>query len=146
MDNPTVERIKLNEYALFLRDAGKTYREIGEVLGVSLERARQRVARGRRETLSVERDKDAEIMGYLLGSTRLTNGIKNMEWVLGRIKPRYVDMRNWTFSQFLDRTSLRQFRSLYNTGRATSDELISILRVKGADPEKIEAWIQRGTD
>ena len=132
MDNPTVERIKLNEYALFLRDAGRTYREIGE-------------ARGRRETLSVERDKDAELMGDLLGSTRLTNGIKNMEWVLGRIKPRNVDMRNWTFSQFLDRTSLRQFRSMYNIGRATSDELISILRVKGADPEKIEAWIQRGT-
>ena len=42
------DKINMNEYALKLRRDGKTFKQIGDELGVSIEQARQRVAWGSR--------------------------------------------------------------------------------------------------
>ena len=51
--------VRLNQYAMEQRIAGKFFREIGEELGVGVERARQRVYWGFRYAKKYERDKNA---------------------------------------------------------------------------------------
>ena len=131
MDNPSVNRIKLNEYALNLRLSGKTYRKIGEALGVSHERARQRVARGYRTAGTIERHNKATKMGDLMVSARLSCNLKCDE---------FSDM---TFSKFLKTTSLEDFIKIPEVGKVTCQELIDALRKKKVSEDKIDAWINR---
>ena len=131
MDDPSVNKIKLDAYALELRLAGKKYREIGEALGVSYERARQRVASGRRTAGTIERHNNATIMGNLMVSTRLRNGIINF------------NADDMTFNMFLKNTSLEQFRKMPNLGEVTCMELIYMLHQKKLPKDKIRAWVNR---
>jgi len=71
-------KINLNKYAMEQRIAGKLLREIGEEMGVGVERARQRVAWGFRHAEKYERDKNATTMGDLFISERLKNVIKGI--------------------------------------------------------------------
>ena len=57
------DKINLNEYALKLRRDGKTFKQIGDELGVSRERARQRVAWASRHEKKLERHEAATTMG-----------------------------------------------------------------------------------
>lgn len=131
MDNPSVNRIKLAEYALNLRLSGKTYRKIGEALGVSHERARQRVACGYRTAGTIERHNKATKMGDLMVSTRLSHDTKG---------DKFSDM---TFNKFLKTTSLEDFMEIPEIGKVTCQELIDVLRQKKVSEDKIDAWINR---
>jgi len=127
----SINRIKLDAYALELRLSGKTYRKIGEALGVSHERARQRVAYGYRTAGAIERHNNATKMCDLMVSTRLRNGIINF------------NADDMTFNKFLRTTSLEQFRKMPNLGEVTCGELIDALRQKKVPKDKIKAWINR---
>ena len=86
----TTENYKVNQHAMKQRIEGKTFREIGEELGVGVERARQRVAWGFRHAEKYERDKNSKIVGDLFLSERLRNVIKG------------IPADHMTFNEFLD--------------------------------------------
>ncbi len=130
--NPSVRRIKLNQYALDLRLSGKKYREVAKALGgVSLERARQRVAAGRREAGRVNRHKNATTIGDLMLSVQLSSGLKS------------YGADSMTFEEFIDTTTPRWYREVYGIGHAFSEELLKALREKGVSEHKIKAWKKR---
>jgi len=140
----SVNRIKLNEYALKLRLSGKTYREIGEVLGVSYERARQRINKAKRdrlnpvkkEQITIKRHNEATKMGDLIVSSKLTFGIKHGSY-------KNICFSDMTFNKFLKTTSLEDFLEIPNIGKSTGQELIEVLRKKKVSEDKIEVWINK---
>jgi len=129
--NLSVQKIIKNKYALDCRLAGKTYREIGESLGVSAERARSRVIAARREAGTVDRHQAAKTIGDLMLSVRLKNGL------------RHYGADSMTFDEFIDTTTPRWHREVYNVGKSSSEELLAALRIKGVPEHKIEAWEKR---
>jgi len=133
MDNLSINRIKLDAYALKLRLSGKTYRKIGEALGVSHERARQRVAYGYRTAGAIERHNNATKMGDLMLSTRLSHAIEY----------EYSNFSDMTFNKFLKTTSLANFMEIPNVGKVTCQEIIDVLRQKKVSEDKIEVWINK---
>ena len=122
-------KINLNKYAMEQRIAGKLLREIGEEMGVGVERARQRVAWGFRYAEKYERDKNATTMGDLFLSARLSNGIKNM------------DAKEMTFDEFLENVSQQKMIDTPNIGKSCVKELINALQQKRVSEEKISAWL-----
>jgi len=128
----SINRIKLDAYALELRLSGKTYRKIGEALGVSHERARQRVAYGYRTAGAIERHNNATKMGDLMLSTRLSHAIEY----------EYSNFSDMTFNKFLKTTSLANFMEIPNVGKVTCQEIIDVLRQKKVSEDKIEVWIK----
>tara|TARA_Y100000385_G_scaffold113117_1_gene117317 strand:+ start:258 stop:833 length:576 start_codon:yes stop_codon:yes gene_type:complete len=122
-------KINLNKYAMEQRIAGKLLREIGEEMGVGVERARQRVAWGFRYEEKYERDKNATTMGDLFLSARLSNGIKNM------------DAKEMTFDEFLENVSQQKMIDTPNIGKSCVKELINALQQKRVSEEKISAWL-----
>lgn len=129
--NASVRRVELNKYALDLRLEGKTYREIGASLGVSAERARQRVCAAKREEGAVERHQRAEIIGDLLLSVRLKNGLK------------HYGAHSMTFDEFISTTTHRWYRDVENVDVVSAEELLAALRSKGVSDEKIDLWKKR---
>ena len=120
---------KLNQYALELRRSGKLLREIGEELGVGMERARSRIAMGARFEKVFELGKNATTMGDLFISARLSNGIKNM------------DAKEMTFDEFLENVSQQKMMDTPNIGKMCVKELVNALREKEVSEEKISAWL-----
>jgi len=129
--NLSVQKIIKNKYALDCRLAGKTYREIGESLGVSAERARHRVIAARREAGTVERHQAAKTIGDLMLSRSLKDGLK------------YYGASNMTFDEFIDTTTPRWYKGVEGVGKTFSEELLQALRKKGVPEHKIEAWKKR---
>tara|TARA_R110000744_G_C18863232_1_gene504256 strand:+ start:100 stop:462 length:363 start_codon:yes stop_codon:yes gene_type:complete len=112
--------------------SGKKYREIAETLGgVSLERARQRVAAGRRTAGQGDRHKNAKIIGDLMVSVQLKSGLKS------------YGADSMTFDEFIDTTTPRWYKEVYGIGKAFSEELLAVLREKGVPEHKIKAWKKR---
>jgi hypothetical protein len=103
--------VRLNQYAMEQRIAGKLFREIGEELGVGVERARQRVYWGFRYSGKYERDKNATTMGDLFISERLKNVIKN------------IPADHMTFDEFLENVSQQKLMDTPNFGKMCVKEL-----------------------
>jgi hypothetical protein len=121
--------VRLNQYAMEQRIAGKLFREIGEELGVGVERARQRVYWGFRYSGKYERDKNATTMGDLFISARLKNVIKN------------IPANHMTFDEFLENVSQQKMMDTPNAGKMCVKELVNALREKEVSEEKISAWL-----
>jgi hypothetical protein len=121
--------VRLNQYAMEQRIAGKLFREIGEELGVGVERARQRVYWGFRYSGKYERDKNATTMGDLFISARLKNVIKN------------IPANHMTFDEFLENFSQQKLMDTENFGKMCVKELAETLRNKNVSEEKISAWL-----
>jgi len=122
-------KINLNKYAMEQRIAGKLLREIGEEMGVGVERARQRVAWGFRHAEKYERDKNATTMGDLFMSARAMNTINTLS---------ALDM---TFDEFLENVSQQNLMDTPNAGKMCVKELVETLRNKNVSEEKISAWL-----
>jgi hypothetical protein len=122
-------KINLNKYAMEQRIAGKLLREIGEELGVGVERARQRVAWGFIHLEKYERDKNAKTMGDLFISARLKNVIKNNS------------ANHMTFDEFLENVSQQDLMDTPNAGKMCVKELAETLRNKNVSEKKISAWL-----
>jgi len=120
---------KLNQYALELRRSGKLLREIGEELGVGMERARSRIAMGARFEKVFELGKNATTMGDLFISARLKNVIKN------------IPANHMTFDEFLENVSQQKMMDTPNAGKMCVKELVNALREKEVSEEKISAWL-----
>jgi predicted DNA binding CopG/RHH family protein len=121
--------VRLNQYAMEQRIAGKLFREIGEELGVGVERARQRVYWGFRYSGKYERDKNATTMGDLFISERLKNIIKG------------IPADHMTFDEFLENFSQQKLMDTENFGKMCVKELAETLRNKNVSEEKISAWL-----
>ena len=121
--------VRLNQYAMEQRIAGKLFREIGEELGVGVERARQRVALGFRYAEKYERNKNSKIVGDLFLSERLKNIIKN------------IPADHMTFDEFLENFSQQKLMDTENFGKMCVKELAETLRNKNVSEEKISAWL-----
>ena len=121
--------VRLNQYAMEQRIAGKLFREIGEDLGVGVERARQRVYWGFRYSGKYERDKNATTMGDLFISERLKNIIKG------------ITADHMTFDEFLENFSQQKLMDTENFGKMCVKELAETLRNKNVSEEKISAWL-----
>jgi hypothetical protein len=121
--------VRLNQYAMEQRIAGKLFREIGEDLGVGVERARQRVYWGFRYSGKYERDKNAKTMGDLFISERLKNIIKG------------ITADHMTFDEFLENFSQQKLMDTENFGKMCVKELAETLRNKNVSEEKISAWL-----
>ena len=121
--------VRLNQYAMEQRIAGKLFREIGEELGVGVERARQRVYWGFRYSGKYERDKNAKTMGDLFISERLKNIIKG------------ITADHMTFDEFLENFSQQKLMDTENFGKMCVKELAETLRNKNVSEEKISAWL-----
>tara|TARA_R100001198_G_scaffold91810_1_gene70416 strand:- start:1332 stop:1910 length:579 start_codon:yes stop_codon:yes gene_type:complete len=121
--------VRLNKYAMEQRIAGKLFREIGEDLGVGVERARQRVYWGFRHAEKYERDKNAKTMGDLFISERLKNVIK------------FIPADHMTFDEFLENVSQQNLMDIRNAGKMCVKELVENLRNKNVSEEKINAWL-----
>ena len=121
--------VRLNQYAMEQRIAGKFFREIGEELGVGVERARQRVYWGFRYAKKYERDKNAKTMGDLFISERLKNIIKG------------IPADHMTFDEFLENFSQQNLMDTQNFGKMCVKELAETLRNKNVSEEKIKAWL-----
>ena len=121
--------VRLNQYAMEQRIAGKFFREIGEELGVGVERARQRVYWGFRYAEKYELDKNAKTMGDLFLSERLKNVIKG------------ISADHMTFNKFLDTISQQNLMDTPNAGKMCVKELAETLRNKNVSEEKIKAWL-----
>ena len=121
--------VRLNQYAMEQRIAGKLFREIGEELGVGVERARQRVYWGFRYSGKYERDKNATTMGDLFISERLKNIIKG------------ITADHMTFDEFLENFSQQKLMDTENFGKMCVKELAETLRNKNVSEEKISAWL-----
>ena len=121
--------IQLNQYAMEQRIAGKLLREIGEELGVGVERARTRVALGFRYAEKYERDKNATTMGDLFISERLKNVIKN------------ISAEHMTFDEFLENVSQQNLMNTPNAGKMCVKELVNVFREKEVSEEKTKAWL-----
>jgi predicted DNA binding CopG/RHH family protein len=121
--------VRLNQYAMEQRIAGKLFREIGEDLGVGVERARQRVYWGFRYSGKYERDKNAKTMGDLFISERLKNIIKG------------IPADHMTFDEFLENFSQQKLMDTENFGKMCVKELAETLRNKNVSEEKISAWL-----
>ena len=121
--------VRLNQYAMEQRIAGKFFREIGEELGVGVERARQRVYWGFRYSGKYERDKNAKTMGDLFISERLKNIIKG------------ITADHMTFDEFLENFSQQKLMDTENFGKMCVKELAETLRNKNVSEEKISAWL-----
>ena len=121
--------VRLNQYAMEQRIAGKLFREIGEELGVGVERARQRVYWGFRHSGKYERDKNAKTMGDLFISERLKNIIKG------------IPADHMTFDEFLENFSQQRLMDTENFGKMCVKELAETLRNKNVSEEKIKAWL-----
>ena len=121
--------VRLNQYAMEQRIAGKLFREIGEELGVGVERARQRVYWGFRYSGKYERDKNAKTMGDLFISERLKNIIKG------------ITADHMTFDEFLENVSQQKMMDTPNAGKMCVKELVNALREKEVSEEKISAWL-----
>ena len=120
---------KLNQYALELRRSGKLLREIGEELGVGVERARQRVALGFRYAEKYERNKNSKIVGDLFLSERLKNIIK------------FIPADHMAFDEFLENVSQQNLMDIPNAGKMCVKELVENLRNKSVSEKKINAWL-----
>jgi DNA-directed RNA polymerase alpha subunit len=127
------DQINLNEYALKLRRDGKTFKQIGDELGVSRERARQRVAWASRHEDKLERHEAATTMGDLFMSERAMNTIKNLS---------ALDM---TFDEFLDNVSHKKMMYTPNLGKVTAKEIINTLKEKNVSKEKLAKWENKKT-
>ena len=127
------DQINLNEYALKLRRDGKTFKQIGDELGVSRERARQRVAWASRHEDKLERHEAATTMGDLFMSERAMNTIKNLS---------ALDM---TFDEFLDNVSHKKMMYTPNLGKVTAKEIINTLKEKNVSKEKLAKWEKKKT-
>ena len=125
----TTENYKVNQHAMKQRIEGKTFREIGEELGVGVERARQRVAWGFRHAEKYERDKNSKIVGDLFLSERLKNVIKG------------IPADHMTFNEFLDTISQQNLMDTPNAGKMCVKELVNAFRKKEVSEEKISAWL-----
>jgi predicted DNA binding CopG/RHH family protein len=125
----TTENYKVNQHAMKQRIEGKTFREIGEELGVGVERARQRVYWGFRYSGKYERDKNAKTMGDLFISERLKNIIKG------------IPADHMTFDEFLENFSQQKLMDTENFGKMCVKELAETLRNKNVSEEKISAWL-----
>ena len=125
----TTENYKVNQHAMKQRIEGKTFREIGEELGVGVERARQRVAWGFRHAEKYERDKNSKIVGDLFLSERLKNVIKG------------IPADHMTFNKFLDTISQQNLMDTPNAGKMCVKELVNAFRKKEVSEEKISAWL-----
>ena len=125
----TTENYKVNQHAMKQRIEGKTFREIGEELGVGVERARQRVYWGFRYSGKYERDKNAKTMGDLFISERLKNIIKG------------ITADHMTFDEFLENFSQQKLMDTENFGKMCVKELAETLRNKNVSEEKISAWL-----
>ena len=121
--------IQLNQYAMEQRIAGKLLREIGEELGVGVERARTRVALGFRYAEKYERDQNATTMGDLFISERLKNVIKN------------IAADHMTFDEFLENVSQQNLMDTPNAGKMCVKELVNVFREKEVSEEKTKAWL-----
>ena len=121
--------VRLNQYAMEQRIAGKLFREIGEELGVGVERARQRVALGFRYAEKYERNKNSKIVGDLFLSERLKNIIKN------------IPADHMTFDEFLENVSQQNLMDIPNAGKMCVKELVENLRNKSVSEKKINAWL-----
>jgi len=121
--------VRLNQYAMEQRIAGKFFREIGEELGVGVERARQRVYWGFRYAEKYELDKNAKTMGDLFLSERLKNVIKG------------ISADHMTFNKFLDTISQQNLMDTPNAGKMCVKELAETFRNKNVSEEKIKAWL-----
>ena len=119
----------VNQYAMEQRIAGKLLREIGEELGVGVERARTRVALGFRYAEKYERDKNATTMGDLFISERLKNVIKN------------ISADHMTFDEFLENVSQQNLMDTPNAGKMCVKELVNVFREKEVSEEKTKAWL-----
>ena len=122
------DKINLNEYALKLRRDGKTFKKIGDELGVSIERARQRVAWGSRHEDKLELHEAATTMGDLFMSARAMNTINTLS---------ALDM---TFDEFLDNVSHKKMMYTPNLGKVTAKEIINMLKEKNVSEEKLAKW------
>ena len=125
----TTENYKVNQHAMKQRIEGKTFREIGEELGVGVERARQRVAWGFRHAEKYERDKNSKIVGDLFLSERLKNVIKG------------IPADHMTFNEFLNTISQQNLMDTPNAGKMCVKELVNAFRKKEVSEEKISAWL-----
>ena len=123
------DKINLNEYALKLRRDGKTFKQIGDELGVSIERARQRVAWGSRHKDKLELHEAATTMGDLFMSARAMNTINTLS---------ALDM---TFDEFLENVSYKKMMHTPNLGKVTAKEIINMLKEKNVSEEKLKAWL-----
>ena len=121
--------VRLNQYAMEQRIAGKFFREIGEELGVGVERARQRVYWGFRYAEKYELDKNAKTMGDLFLSERLKNVIKG------------ISADHMTFNKFLDTISQQNLMDTPNAGKMCVKELVNVFREKEVSEEKTKAWL-----
>ena len=121
--------VRLNQYAMEQRIAGKLFREIGEELGVGVERARQCVYWGFRYTEKYERDKNAKTMGDLFISERLKNVVK------------FIPADHMTFDEFLENVSQQNLMDIRNAGKMCVKELVNALQEKEVSEEKISAWL-----
>ena len=125
----TTENYKVNQHAMKQRIEGKTFREIGEELGVGVERARQRVAWGFRHAEKYERDKNSKIVGDLFLSERLKNVIKG------------IPADHMTFNKFLDTISQQNLMDTPNAGKMCVKELVNAFRKKEVSEKKIKTWL-----
>ena len=119
----------INQYALKLRRSGKLLREIGEELGVSKERARNRVWLGTRQEKVFERGKNATTMGDLFMSYKPMAAIK------------HLGAENMTFTQFLENISQQTLVETIHIGKAAVKEILYELRKKNVPEKTIQDWI-----
>ena len=122
------DKINMNEYALKLRRDGKTFKQIGDELGVSIERARQRVAWGSSHEDKLELHEAATTMGDLFMSARAMNTINTLS---------ALDM---TFDEFLENVSYKKMMHTPNLGKVTAKEIINTLKEKNVSEEKLAKW------